>query len=93
VFDKTLRERVVFADHSLVSDWLFAEMHLVLCRNVLIYFQRDLQDRAVSLFKEALVRRGFLGLGTKESLAFNASRSAFEEFVPGERIYRKLGDA
>jgi chemotaxis protein methyltransferase CheR len=93
VLDKTLRQRAVFSDHSLVSDSVFAEVHMVSCRNVLIYFDRPLQNRAVGLFKDALVRSGFLGLGAKESLRFNAHDSAFAEFVAQERIYQKRADA
>jgi chemotaxis protein methyltransferase CheR len=92
VFDKTLRQRTVFSDHSLVSDAVFAEVHLVSCRNVLIYFDRPLQDRAVGLFKDSLVRKGFLGLGSRESLRFSAHATAFAEFAAGERIYQKQGD-
>jgi chemotaxis protein methyltransferase CheR len=93
VFDKTLRKRAVFSDHSLVSDAVFAEVHLVSCRNVLIYFDRPLQDRAVELFRDSLVRKGFLGLGSKENLRFNAHSNDFLDFIPGERIYQKRGDA
>ena len=89
VFDRSLRRRVVFSDHSLVSDSVFAEMHLVSCRNVLIYFDRDLQDRAIGLFKDSLVHMGFLGLGSKESLRFSGHATAFEEFSRSEKIYRK----
>lgn len=92
VFDRSLRRRAVFSDHSLVSDAVFAEVQLVSCRNVLIYFDRDLQDRAVGLFKDALVRRGFLGLGARESLRFTRHAAAFDEFAPAERIYQKRGD-
>ncbi|MBX3124383.1 MAG: protein-glutamate O-methyltransferase CheR [Nitrospira sp.] len=91
-FDKTLRRRTVFSDHSLASDSVFAELHLVSCRNVLIYFDRPLQDRAVGLFKDALVRNGFLGIGARESLRFNAHATAFREFLPVERIYQKRSD-
>ena len=91
-FDKTLRRRTVFSDHSLVSDSVFAEVHLVSCRNVLIYFDRPMQDRAIGLFKEALVRKGFLGIGARESLRFSAHVKAFTELLPGERIYQKRGD-
>ncbi len=91
-FDKSLRRRVVFSDHSLVSDAVFAEVQLVSCRNVLIYFDRDLQDRAIGLFKEALTRKSFLGLGAKESLRFSAHAEAFTEFARDERIYQKKGD-
>lgn len=89
VFDKSLRRRTVFSDHTLASDAVFAEVHLVCCRNVLIYFNRELQDRAVGLFKDSLVRRGFLGLGAKESLHFSAHASDFSEFNREERIYQK----
>ena len=91
VFDKSLRKRTVFSDHSLVSDAVFAEAQLVSCRNVLIYFNRDLQDRAVGLFKDSLVRKGFLGLGSKESLHFSAHADEFQEFARNERIYQKRG--
>ena len=89
VFDKSLREHMVFSDHSLATDSVFAEMHLVSCRNVLIYFERDLQNRALGLFREALCHRGFLGLGSKESLRFSAQSDAFDDFVLEDRIYRK----
>ncbi|MES1244825.1 MAG: CheR family methyltransferase [Acidobacteriota bacterium] len=93
VLDKTLRKRAVFSDHSLVTDQVFAEVHLVSCRNVLIYFDRDLQDRAVGLFRDSLTRKGFLGLGAKESLRFNRHAEAFTELVRDARIYQKRGDA
>jgi chemotaxis protein methyltransferase CheR len=89
VLDKSLRGRAVFSDHSLASDSVFAEVHLVSCRNVLIYFDRELQDRAVGLFKDSLVRRGFLGLGSKERLRFSCHAEDFTRFVPEERIYQK----
>ncbi len=72
---------------------MFSEVHLVSCRNVLIYFERALQDRALGLFREALCHRGFLGLGSKESLRFSAHTDAFEDFVPLQRIYRKKSSA
>lgn len=91
VFDKSLRERVVFSDHSLATDHVFAEIHLISCRNVLIYFDKELQNRAVGLFYESLVRSGFLGLGMKESLRFSCHTGGFTEFAYGERIYQKKG--
>ena len=91
MFDKSLRQRTVFSDHSLASDAVFAEVQLVCCRNVLIYFDRGLQDRAVGLFKDSLVRKGFLGLGAKESLHFSAHTRDFTEFARAERIYQKGG--
>jgi len=92
VFDKTLRERAVFSDHSLVSDSVFAEVHLVSCRNVMIYFNRELQDRAIGLFGSSLVRRGFLGVGLKESLRFSDHAAAFDEFDREQRIYQRKSD-
>lgn len=88
-FDKTLRDRVVFSDHSLVTDAVFAETHLISCRNVLIYFDRQFQDRATGLFRDALIRNGFLGLGSKESLRFSANAESFAPFVPEEKIYQR----
>lgn len=88
-FDKTLANNTVFSDHSLVTDQVFGEMHLISCRNVLIYFDRELQDRAVGLFRESLVRKGFLGLGSKESLRFSPHSHAFEERDRAARIYQK----
>ncbi|TAL36982.1 MAG: protein-glutamate O-methyltransferase CheR [Phenylobacterium sp.] len=89
IFDKTLRSRVVFSDHSLVTDAVFGEMHLISCRNVLIYFDRPLQDRAIGLFRDSLVRKGFLGLGSKESLRFSRHAGAFAEFVREDKIYQR----
>lgn len=89
VFDKGLRSRVVFSDHSLVTDAVFAEMHLISCRNVLIYFDRGLQDRAIGLFRNSLARKGFLGLGSKESLRFSAHAAAFSDFDREEKIYQR----
>jgi len=88
-FDKSLRQRVVFSDHSLVTDAVFAEMHLISCRNVMIYFDRGLQDRALGLFKDSLARKGFLGLGAKESLRFSNQAGAFTDFVRDEKIYQR----
>ena len=88
-FDKTLRQQVVFSDHSLVTDAVFGEMHLISCRNVLIYFDRPLQDRVIGLFKESLTRKGFLGLGAKESMRFSDHAASFREFVREEKIYQR----
>ncbi len=90
-FDKTLVQRTVFSDHSLVTDQVFAEMHFISCRNVLIYFDRELQDRVAGLFKDSLIHKGFLGLGAKESMQFSAHSKAFDKFDQNERIYQKRG--
>ena len=87
--DKSLRKQVVFSDHSLVTDAVFAEMHLVSCRNVLIYFDRALQDRALGLFKGSLARKGFLGLGSKESMRFSEHAGSFIDWAREEKIYQK----
>ncbi|EIZ78517.1 chemotaxis methyltransferase [Novosphingobium sp. Rr 2-17] len=89
VFDKTLRDRVLFSDHSLVTDAVFSEVHLISCRNVMIYFDRALQDRAVRLFRDSLIRNGFLGLGSKETLRFSEHADAFSEYVREEKIYQR----
>src|SRR6201996_2501871 len=89
VFDKSLREHIVFSDHSLATDSVFAEVQLVSCRNVLIYFNKDLQDRALGLFHDALCRKGFLGIGSKESLRFSDHHEAFSELAREDRIYQK----
>jgi chemotaxis protein methyltransferase CheR len=91
-FEKSLRRNAVFADHSLVTDAVFAEMHLISCRNVLIYFDKALQDRALGLFKDSLARKGFLGLGAKESLRFSQHAATFAEFVREEKIYQRRAE-
>jgi len=89
IFDKSLRRNVVFSDHSLATDSVFAEVHLVSCRNVLIYFNRVLQERALGLFHDALCRKGFLGIGSKESIRFSAHANDFSEVSAEQRIYQK----
>jgi chemotaxis protein methyltransferase CheR len=89
VFDAALKRQIVYSDHSLATDSVFAEVHLVSCRNVLIYFNRELQDRAVGLFRDALCRRCFLGIGSKESLRFSTHADDFTDFVREQRIYQK----
>ena len=92
LFDRRLRDSITFADHSLATDAVFSETQLVSCRNVLIYFNRALQDRALGLFHESLSRRGFLGLGSKETLDFSAYADRFEAVSRPDRIYRRLGE-
>ncbi len=90
LFDRRLKKAILFSDHSLATDSVFAEVQLVSCRNVLIYFDRALQDRALGLLRDALCRRGFLGLGSRESLRFSNHSAAFRDVVPEERIYQRL---
>ncbi|HTU67671.1 MAG TPA: CheR family methyltransferase [Steroidobacteraceae bacterium] len=93
ILDPALRRKITFSDHSLATDNVFSEVHLVTCRNVLIYFDHALQARALDLFADALIPRGFLGLGSKESLRFSPAAASFDEFQPRERLYRKKGVA
>ncbi|HMJ13563.1 MAG TPA: CheR family methyltransferase [Polyangiaceae bacterium] len=90
VLDRNLKKSILFSDHSLATDNAFAEMELVSCRNVLIYFDRTLQDRAIGVIAESLCRKGFLGLGLKESLRFSKHGSAFRDVASEDRIYQKL---
>ncbi len=89
VFHRELIKRVVFADHSLATDNVFAEVQVASCRNVLIYFNHVLQERALSVLSDALAYRGFLGLGSKESLQFSQHEPLFEQPFQNERWYRK----
>lgn len=83
-----LFEKVVLSQHNLATDSSFGTMQLILCRNVLIYFNRELQERAVSLFAESLTHRGFLALGSKETLSPLPSGARFEEVDRASRLYR-----
>ena len=88
-FDPDLIRNVTFADHSLATDTVFSETHFISCRNVLIYFNKALQNRAFGLFHESLCHRGFLGLGSKESLDFSSFADKFEPVTRRDRIFRK----
>ena len=90
VFDRQLKKAIVFSDHSLATDHAFAEMQLVSCRNVLIYFERSLQQRALDVLTKSLCRKGFLGLGMKETLRSTALAARFEECDAEARIYQLL---
>jgi chemotaxis protein methyltransferase CheR len=90
VFDKRLVEHAVFAQHNLVSDKTFNEFHVIVCRNVMIYFDRTLQQRVLGLFHESLVHLGVLGLGRKESIRFSDYADRYEELDHIERLYRKV---
>jgi chemotaxis protein methyltransferase CheR len=87
--DRSLTENIVFAAHNLVSDRSFNEFHVIVCRNVMIYFDRDLQDRVHQLFVDSLVPFGMLALGRKESLSHSPHAERFDVVDDQERIYRK----
>lgn len=89
IINKHLKKNIVFSDHNLVTDSVFGEMHMVMCRNTLIYFNKSLQDRAIKLFYDSLIPGGFLCLGSKESLTFSAHRDLFEPFNQKLKIFRK----
>jgi chemotaxis protein methyltransferase CheR len=89
VFDRRLVENAVFAQHNLVSDRSFNEFHVIVCRNVMIYFDRSLQERVFNLFHESLVRFGVLALGHKETIRFSSAADQYEELDLRERIWRK----
>jgi chemotaxis protein methyltransferase CheR len=88
IVDASLQENVTFANHNLATDGVFSEMHLILCRNVLIYFDRTLQNRVLSVFQDSLCYNGFLCLGSKETLQFSNVKEGFVKFAAKERIYQ-----
>ena len=89
-FSQDLCSRVVFANHNLVSDGPFNEFNVVVCRNVMIYFGKGLQDRVHDLFYDSLETFGVLALGHKESIRFTPHEGSFEELSSQERLYRKI---
>ncbi len=89
VMNKSLKENILFSDHNLATDGVFGEMHVIFCRNVLIYFNRDLQNRALGLFNDSLINHGILCLGSKESIRFSEHSNIFVDVDKDEKIYAK----
>jgi chemotaxis protein methyltransferase CheR len=89
LWDKSLRQNIVFSVHNLAMDRSFNEFQLILCRNVMIYFNQGLQSKVIELFYESLCIFGFLGLGNKESLLFSQKQKSFDEVDRKEKIYIK----
>ena len=89
-FDSSLKRNIVFAQHNLVSDRSFNEFNLIVCRNVMIYFDGTLQRRVHELFYESLVRLGVLALGQRESIGLSPFEDRYEVLDPQERLYRKV---
>jgi chemotaxis protein methyltransferase CheR len=89
VMDKSLKENILFSDHNLAVDGVFGEMHLILCRNVLIYFNRELQNRVIGLFYDSLASNGILCLGSKESLRLSEYAYDFDYIAREEQVYIK----
>jgi chemotaxis protein methyltransferase CheR len=90
MFRKALKRNVVFSQHNLVSDGSFNEFHLILCRNVMIYFNRELREKVLELLDVSLCVFGVLGLGIRESLEFTTFARRYEELSPGTRLYRRV---
>lgn len=88
-FDPALAARIIFSTHNLVSDSSFNEFQLILCRNVLIYFDKDLQNKVFRLFDESLRRLGYLALGTKETVRFSPLEQRYQQ-IGAEKIWKKL---
>ena len=84
------RKNIVFSAHNLATDGCFNEFNVILCRNVLIYFNQTLQERVLTLFRDSLVHLGILALGRKESLRTTTHENVFEPLDAGERLYRKI---
>lgn len=89
IMSQALKKNVVFADHDLATDQVFGEMQVILCRNVMIYFNRELQDRVFNLFYDSLDMGGFLCLGSKESVRFSSSSQRFLSLDDKYKIYQK----
>ncbi|MGZ5304802.1 MAG: CheR family methyltransferase, partial [Bacteroidia bacterium] len=89
MFSEDLKKRMVYSVHNLVTDQSFNEFHLILCRNVLIYFNRNLQDRVFSLFTDSLPKSGLLALGSKETLQHSSSKNAYTVLNKEEKIWTK----
>ncbi|HEU4564978.1 MAG TPA: protein-glutamate O-methyltransferase CheR [Gemmatimonadaceae bacterium] len=87
---RPLLRNIVFSQHNLVTDRSFAEFHVILCRNVLIYFDKALQAKVLGLFYESLVRFGILALGAKETLKFSPFESCFDQLDARQKIYKKV---
>lgn len=90
IMHEELKQNITFAHHNLIKDQCFAQMHLIVCRNVLIYFDRNLQDSVLGLFNQSLLYRGYLLLGNKESLEFNAQRDNFTPIAKAQCLYQKV---
>lgn len=88
-FGEDLSAKMVFSQHNLVSDGSFNEFNLILCRNVLIYFDKDLQERALQLFDGSLAKLGYLALGTKESIKYTSLQTKYKQFGR-EKIWKKI---
>jgi MCP methyltransferase, CheR-type len=90
LFRSHLRRNIVFAQHNLVCDGSFNEFHVVLCRNVMIYFNSELRDKVLSLLHDSLIRFGILGLGSKESIRFSSVQACYDQINDNEKLYKRI---
>ncbi|MBI9070942.1 MAG: protein-glutamate O-methyltransferase CheR [Melioribacteraceae bacterium] len=90
MMNNELKKNITFANHNLITDTVFGEMHLIFCRNVMIYFNKELQGKVFDLFDKSLIPRGFLCLGSKESLKFSTIEEKYNTLGLKERVYQKL---
>jgi chemotaxis protein methyltransferase CheR len=90
IMDSSLKKNIVFSQHNLVTDGAFGEMNMIVCRNVIIYFNRQLQNRVLKLFHDSLVRKGVLCLGSKETTKYLEVKNAFEEIDGKEKIFKRI---
>lgn len=89
IIDKRLTNKIIFSRHNLVNESSFNEFQLIVCRNVLIYFNKDLQKKTFQLFYESLAHKGFLAIGIKESLLFSGIKEKFENVSPKTKIFKR----
>ncbi len=89
ILDSSLKKNIIFAEHNLVTDGSFGEFNLIICRNVLIYFNRNLQNKVNNLFLDSLAKGGYLCLGSKETIDYSEVKKQYDTFSSEHKIYRK----
>jgi len=89
VMADSLKRNILFSDHNLVTDSVFGEMNMIICRNVMIYFNRELQNKVFELFHESLTSEGFIWLGKKETIKFTEFKAMYDVIDGGEKIFQK----
>ncbi|WP_105615269.1 CheR family methyltransferase [Vallitalea okinawensis] len=89
IMHQSLKKNIIFACHNVVTDQVFGEMNMIICRNVMIYFNNELQNRVIKLFNESLCKGGILCLGSKETLKTNEAQGYFEVYEAKQKVYRK----
>ncbi len=89
ILDNSLKKNITFANHNLVTDGVFSEIHLILCRNVLIYFNKELQNKVLKLFTNSLINKGYLAIGSKETIQFSEIENLFVNIDKTNKIYKK----